>query len=76
MIYGTVDYVLKDDRKSSIDWAARANLVKDGGVVKMEYYQVYLVSLRDLLFELDELTHSRTPLLRPLNQNKVMNIRH
>jgi len=46
MIYGTVDYVLKDGRKSSIDWAARASLVKDGGVVKMEYYQVYLVSLR------------------------------
>lgn len=45
MLYGTVDYVLKDGRKSSIDWAARGHLVKEGDEVRMDFYQVYLVSL-------------------------------
>ena len=44
MIYGTVDYVLKGGGKSSVGWAARAILTKDGDAVKMQYYQVYLVS--------------------------------
>lgn len=43
MLYGTVDYVLKDGVKKSVDWAARAHLVKNEGVVKMDFYQVYLV---------------------------------
>jgi hypothetical protein len=43
MLYGTVDYVLKDGTKKSVDWAARAHLVKNGGVVQMDFYQVYLV---------------------------------
>jgi len=42
MIYGTVAYTLKDERKVNVEWAARANLVKEGGAWKMEYYQVYL----------------------------------
>lgn len=45
MLYGTVDYGLKSGGKNSIDWAARAHLVKEQGTVKMDFYQVYLVSL-------------------------------
>ncbi|KAG9235302.1 hypothetical protein BJ875DRAFT_504134 [Amylocarpus encephaloides] len=42
MLYGTVDYLLKDGRKAKVDWAAKANMVKDGEKWKMEFYQVYL----------------------------------
>jgi len=44
MIYGTVVYILKDGRKAEVDWAARADMVKDdeGGRWKMGFYQVYL----------------------------------
>jgi len=44
MLYGTVAYVLKDGKKAGVDWAARANMVKDdeGGGWKMGFYQVYL----------------------------------
>ncbi|KAF2092313.1 hypothetical protein K490DRAFT_70916 [Saccharata proteae CBS 121410] len=42
MLYGTVEYVLKDGRQSGVDWAARACLVKEGEDVKMRFYQVYL----------------------------------
>jgi len=49
MLYGTVDYVLKEGGKEiSVDWAARAKLVmgnEEPGNVRMEFYQVYLVSL-------------------------------
>jgi hypothetical protein len=44
MIYGTVAYSFKEGGDSSLDWAARAHLVKDEGRVKMDFYQVYLVS--------------------------------
>ena len=44
MLYGTVEYGLKDGREATVDWAARAHLVKDGGAVMMDFYQVYLVS--------------------------------
>lgn len=43
MLYGTVEYVLKDGKKSGLEWAARAHLVKEQGVVKMDFYQVYMV---------------------------------
>jgi hypothetical protein len=43
MLYGTVDYGLKDGREATVDWAARAHLVKQDGVVMMDFYQVYLV---------------------------------
>ncbi|CAO2653124.1 Nn.00g025350.m01.CDS01 [Neocucurbitaria sp. VM-36] len=42
MLYGTVKYGLKAGGESMVDWAARAHLVKDGGTVKMDFYQVYL----------------------------------
>ncbi|KAJ4337966.1 hypothetical protein N0V87_004314 [Didymella glomerata] len=42
MLYGTVQYGLKTGGESGVDWAARAHLVKDGGKVKMDFYQVYL----------------------------------
>lgn len=44
MLYGTVAYILKDGSESKVDWAARAHLVEEGGKVKMDFYQVYLVS--------------------------------
>lgn len=45
MLHGTVKYGLKAGGESSLDWAAYARLVKEGGKVKMEFYQVYLVSI-------------------------------
>lgn len=45
MLYGTVAYELKDGRSASVDWAARAHLVKEDGRVRMDFYQVYLVSV-------------------------------
>jgi len=53
MIYGTVDYGLKDGRQASVDWAARAHLVKEDDAVKMDSYQVYLVSSSDFLVSRD-----------------------
>jgi len=45
MLYGTVDYELKDGKKAEgIEWAARAHFSPLGGQPKMDYYQVYLVS--------------------------------
>lgn len=44
MLFGTVDYELKDGRKANVDWSAHAHLVKQEGKVKMDFYQVYLVS--------------------------------
>ncbi len=49
MLYGTVQYGLKAGGESGLDWAARAHLVKDNGRVKMDFYQVYLVSMRALM---------------------------
>jgi hypothetical protein len=46
MLFGRVEYVMKEgDREAGLDWAARARLVEEGGVVRMAFYQVYLVSL-------------------------------
>ncbi|KAG9647450.1 hypothetical protein KCU64_g10148, partial [Aureobasidium melanogenum] len=42
MLYGTVEYGLKDGREATVDWAARAHLVKQNGAVMMDFYQVYL----------------------------------
>lgn len=51
MLYGTVDYVLKNGGKNvSVDWAARAHLVEQAGELKMDFYQVYLVSTCLLFF--------------------------
>lgn len=44
MLYGTVKYGLKAGGESGVEWAARAHLVKQDGKVKMDFYQVYLVS--------------------------------
>lgn len=44
MLYGDVGYVLKDGRSTTIDWAARAHFTKAEGELKMDRYQVYLVS--------------------------------
>jgi len=44
MIYGTVEYVLKNERRASVEWAARAEMVRieENGEWKMRFYQVYL----------------------------------
>jgi hypothetical protein len=46
MLRGTVVYKFKDGGKAAVDWAARAELVREGVEVgwKFRYYQVYLVS--------------------------------
>ena len=44
MLHGTVDYVLKDDKKTSTSWGARAHFVEEDGGLKMDFYQVFLVS--------------------------------
>ena len=59
MIHGTVDYELKDGKRAEdIEWAARARFAGEGGSLKMEFYQVYLVrqQLRELLFEGADIT--------------------
>lgn len=43
MLYGTVDYELNDGKCTTVDWAARAHFVEEGGSLKMDFYQVYLV---------------------------------
>jgi len=56
MLYGTVDYVLKDgNRVNGVEWAARAHFVKEGSLVKMDFYQVYLVSF-DTVYEIMQLS--------------------
>ena len=50
MLYGTVDYELKDGKKAGVDWSARARFAKEEGALKMEFYQVYLVRLVSLNF--------------------------
>ncbi|KAI9050019.1 hypothetical protein LZ554_006164 [Drepanopeziza brunnea f. sp. 'monogermtubi'] len=42
MLFGRVEYVLKDGRGAEVEWAARANIVKEDGKWKMGFYQVYL----------------------------------
>ena len=45
MLYGTVEYELKDGKKTGLDWSARARFAKEEDALKMEFYQVYLVCL-------------------------------
>ncbi|KAK3068216.1 hypothetical protein LTR53_014403 [Teratosphaeriaceae sp. CCFEE 6253] len=42
MLFGTVDYELKDGKKTTLDWSARAHLAREEGELKMSFYQVYL----------------------------------
>ncbi len=44
MVYGTVDYGVKDGGKGTADWGARLVLNKQGKEWKMSFYQVYIVS--------------------------------
>ena len=48
MLFGTVDYVLKDGKGTTVEWAARAHFSKAEGELKMDYYQVYLVCHSEL----------------------------
>lgn len=45
MLHGDVDFVLKDDRKVSMSWGAKAHFAKEDGELKMDVYQVFLVRL-------------------------------
>ncbi|KAK4635397.1 hypothetical protein CLAFUW4_00642 [Fulvia fulva] len=42
MLYGTVDYELKDGKSANVEWAARAHFTNAEGDLKMDFYQVYL----------------------------------
>ncbi|MCJ1369412.1 hypothetical protein MMC20_000623 [Loxospora ochrophaea] len=43
MLYGTVAYKRKNNSENEVDWAARAHLIRgEDGVIKMDFYQVYL----------------------------------
>ncbi|KAH9828200.1 hypothetical protein Tdes44962_MAKER02564 [Teratosphaeria destructans] len=42
MLYGTVDYELKDGRKASVPWSARSHFTEEDGELKQDFYQVYL----------------------------------
>lgn len=44
MLHGNVDYVLKNGKSVTVDWAAHAQFVDVGGELKMKFYQVYLDS--------------------------------
>ncbi|PNS18702.1 hypothetical protein CAC42_5241 [Sphaceloma murrayae] len=44
MLHGTVTYDFKAGGSGGLPWAARAKLVKEGGKVKLGFYQVYLDS--------------------------------
>jgi hypothetical protein len=47
MLHGTVDYGLKDGTSvEGLEWSARARFAAEDGSLKMEFYQVYLVSPR------------------------------
>lgn len=41
MIYGRVDYGLKNGKSLTVDWAAHATF-EDKGKLQMKFYQVYL----------------------------------
>ena len=56
MLHGSVDYELKDGKKTSTVWGARANFSKEDGVLKMERYQVFLVSVIVCCIHLKALT--------------------
>lgn len=47
MLYGSVEYDLKNGKHVDVDWAARAVLIQseDDGKWRMSFYQVYMVSL-------------------------------
>ncbi|EME89055.1 uncharacterized protein MYCFIDRAFT_185494 [Pseudocercospora fijiensis CIRAD86] len=42
MLFGTVDYTLREGGSTSLDWAARARFVEHQGGLKLDHYQVYL----------------------------------
>ena len=45
MLDGTVDFVLKDGKKAGFEWGGRAHFTKEDEGLKMDFYQVYFVSL-------------------------------
>ncbi|KAK4541744.1 hypothetical protein LTR36_007453 [Oleoguttula mirabilis] len=42
MLYGTVDYELKDGKKAAVEWSARSHFTQEDGELLMDFYQVYL----------------------------------
>nr|POE88417.1 hypothetical protein CFP56_11645 [Quercus suber] len=43
MLYGTVNYQLKDGKEALVEWSARSHFMMEDGELKMDFYQVYLV---------------------------------
>lgn len=70
MLHGTVKYGLKAGGESGLDWAAYAHLTKLDGAVKMDFYQVYLVSMRLQFGPFKVLNCCRTPELRVNRQRE------
>jgi len=44
MLYGSVDYGLKNGKALTVEWAGRAIMVEHQDGLRMGFYQVYLVS--------------------------------
>lgn len=44
MLYGSVDYVLKNGKSVNVEWAGRAVMVEYQGALRFAFYQVFLVS--------------------------------
>jgi hypothetical protein len=44
MLYGSVEYVLKNGKDVLVEWAGRAVLTEEKGKWKMHFYQVYMDS--------------------------------
>jgi hypothetical protein len=45
MLYGSVEYGLKNGKELTVQWAARAVLAEYDGGLRFKFYQVYLVSV-------------------------------
>lgn len=44
MLYGIVEYGLKNGKEVMVEWAGRAVLTEEKGKWKMHFYQVYMDS--------------------------------
>lgn len=72
MLYGTVDYGMKDGSvKNGVEWAALMNLTKVEGEYKLKKYQVWIVSVmsRETLFQVFYGSGSPLTLLWKCNGN-------
>jgi hypothetical protein len=45
LLYGSVEYTFDDGKVALSEWAGRVCLVKEGEELKIDFYQVYMVSM-------------------------------